>query len=120
MADRNVLSELQRLVVDAASEKKAFDILVLDLRERSDITDCFIICSGNSKIQVQAICDSILEKTYGTPFRPVAIEGYSVGNWVILDLAEIMVHIFQKDVRTQYDLERLWGDVPTIEAISES
>lgn len=110
------LNSLQRLVVNAALEKKAFDILVLDLRKRSDITDFFILCSGNSKVQVQAIADSILEKTYGTEFRPKAVEGYQEGDWVILDLVDAFVHVFKKDVRLHYDLERLWGDVPVIEA----
>lgn len=110
------MTKLQRLIVDAAKDKKAFDILVLDLRNRSDITDFFIICSGNSQVQVRAIADSILEKTYGTEFKPIAVEGYHEGNWVILDLVEVFVHIFQKDVRRYYDLERLWGDVPIIEA----
>ncbi len=112
------MNDLQRLVVEAAAEKKAFDILVLDLRNRSDLTDCFVICSGNSKIQVQAIADSILEEIYGSPYKLVSTEGYSSGNWVVLDLADVIVHVFQKDIRTHYDLERLWGDVPVIKALS--
>lgn len=112
------LNELQRLVVEGAAETKAFDILILDLRNRSDLTDYFILCSGRSKVQVQAIVDSIIEKTYGTPYKPIAVEGYSAGNWVIVDLVDIFVHVFHKDVRSHYDLERLWGDVPVIEAVS--
>lgn len=112
----NPLSDLQRLVVKAVDDKKAFDILILDLRNRTDITDFFLICSGNSRLQVQAICDSILEKTSGAPYKVHAVEGYATGNWVILDLSDIIVHVFQKDTRKHYDLERLWGDVPVIEA----
>ena len=108
------LTKLHRVVVDVALEKKAFDILVLDIRQRSDVTDFFILCSGNSKIQVQAIADAILKETYGTEFRSVAVEGYQGGEWVILDLVDVFVHVFQKDVRRYYDLERLWGDVPVI------
>ena len=108
-------SEIHRTVIDAALEKKAFDILVLDLRNRSDLTDYFILCSGNSNIQVQAIADSIMNKTYGTEYRPIAVEGYQNGNWVILDLVDAFVHVFHKDMRRYYDLERLWGDVPVIE-----
>jgi len=107
------LDELPALVIEAALEKKAFNVLVLDLRNRSDITDYFVICSGNSKAQVQAIANSILEKTYGTAFKPTGIEGLSTGNWVILDMGDVFVHVFQKEVRSYYDLERLWGDVPT-------
>ena len=113
------LSDLQALVIEAVLEKKAFNILVLDLRNRSDITDCFIICSGNSKAQVQAIVNSVLEKIYKTPFQLLAVEGLNAGDWVIVDIEDIFVHVFHKDVRGYYDLERLWGDVPVqeIEAV---
>ena len=113
------LSELQQLVVDATTEKKASNIVILDLRNRTDLTDFFLICSGNSKVQVQAIARNVLEKTYGTPHAAIAVEGLSVGNWIILDLGDMIVHVFQKDVRIHYDLERLWGDVPVIAAMSE-
>ncbi len=115
----NSLTELQRLIVEAVDEKNAFDVIILDLRNRTDITDYFLICSGNSRLQVQAIADSILEKTFGTPYKALVTEGYATGNWVILDLSDIIVHIFQKDTRQQYDLERLWGDVPVINAQSQ-
>lgn len=110
------LSEHQRFIIEAATEKKAFDILLLDVRNRTDLADYLIICSGNSRVQVQAIVDAILEKTRGTPHEPSAMEGYGAGNWVILDMVDILVHVFQKDTRSFYDLERLWGDVPVIEA----
>lgn len=112
------MNDLQRLVVEAAAEKKAFDILALDLRGRSDLTDCFVICSGSSKVQVQAIADSILDKIYASPYRLSSTEGYGSGSWVVLDLDDIVVHIFHKDVRGHYDLERLWGHVPVIKALS--
>ncbi|PIQ97136.1 MAG: ribosome silencing factor [Nitrospinae bacterium CG11_big_fil_rev_8_21_14_0_20_56_8] len=113
------LTELQQIAVSAAKEKKAFDIVLLDLRTRTDITDGFMIASGNTRVQVQAIVDSILEKIYLSPFKVYAIEGYSTGNWVVLDLDDLMVHVFQKDARIHYDLERLWGDVPVIRAVGE-
>lgn len=113
------LNELQQLVVDATTEKKASNIVILDLRNRTDLTDYFLICSGNSKVQVQAIAENILEKTYGTPHAATAVEGLSTGNWVILDLGDMIVHIFHKDIRSHYDLERLWGDVPVIAAMSD-
>ena len=111
------LNALRQLVMSAATDKQAIDLVTLDLRGRSDLTDFFIICSGNSRSQVQAIADSIQEKTYGTQYKISAIEGYSSGNWVILDLGDIFVHIFHKDARTHYDLERLWGDVAIVEAV---
>jgi len=112
------LSELQKLVVEAATEKKATDIIILDLRSRTDFTDFFLICSGNSKVQVQAIADYILEKSRGTSFKTYSVEGYGTGRWVILDMGDMIAHVFQKDTRTYYDLERLWGDVPVVTAVS--
>jgi ribosome-associated protein len=109
------LNSLNQLIVHAAAEKKAFDILVLDLRTCSDLTDFFIICSANSRMQAQAIADSILDQVYESPYKLSSTEGYTSGNWVILDLIDVVVHIFHKDVRVQYDLERLWGDAPTVE-----
>jgi ribosome-associated protein len=108
------LKDLKQLVVEAASEKKAFDILVLDLRERSDLTDFFVICSANSRMQVQAISDSILDQIYKSPHKLSSTEGYTAGNWVVLDLVDVVAHVFHKDIRVQYDLERLWGDVPLV------
>ena len=113
------LSTSQQLAVDSAAEKKAFDILVLDLRNRSDLTDFFLICSGNSKVHVQSIVDAILGNCHQTHNKPLAIEGYSGGNWVVVDLGDLMVHVFHKEVRLHYDLERLWGDVPVIRAIGQ-
>jgi ribosome-associated protein len=109
------LNSLNQLIVHAAAEKKAFDILVLDLRTCSDLTDFFIICSANSRMQTQAVADSILGQVYESPYKLSSTEGYTSGNWVILDLIDVVVHIFHKDVRVQYDLERLWGDAPTVE-----
>ena len=113
------LSTLQQAAVNSAAEKKAFDILVLDLRNRSDLTDFFMICSGNSKVHVQSIVDSILDNCYQTENKPLTIEGYSGGNWVVVDLGDLIVHVFHKEARIHYDLERLWGDVPVIKALSQ-
>ncbi len=109
------LNDLKKLVVQAAAEKKAFDIVILDLRERSDLTDFFVICSASSRMQVQAITDCILDQVCKSQHRISSTEGYTSGNWVVLDLIDVVAHIFHKDVRVQYDLERLWGDVPLVE-----
>jgi ribosome-associated protein len=110
---------VQQIIVNAAAEKKAEDVLILDLRNRSDLTDYFVICSGNSKSQVQAITDSILEKIHKNKHKSSAVEGYAAGNWVVLDLGDIFVHVFHKEARAHYDLERLWGDVPVIKAVGQ-
>ena len=107
--------DLHHIVVQATAEKKAFDILVLDLRKRSDLTDFFVICSGNSRMQVQAIADSVLGQVFKSKQKMSSLEGYTSGNWVVLDLVDVVVHIFHRDVRAQYDLERLWGDVPVVQ-----
>ena len=112
------LSELQQMVVDAATVKKASDIIILDLRNRTDLTDFFFICSGRSKVQVQAIADSILERSYQSPYKVSIVEGRSTGNWIILDLGDLMAHVFHYETRIYYDLERLWGDVPVIAEMS--
>ena len=86
----NTLNDLKQLVVQAAAEKKAFDILVMDLRERSDLTDFFVICSATSRMQVQAITDSILDQVYESPHKLSTREGYTSGNWVVLDLIDVV------------------------------
>lgn len=99
-------------------KKKATDIVILDLRNRTDLTDYFMICSGRSKVQVQAIADNILEQSYQSPYKVTTVEGMATGNWVILDLGDLMVHVFHHETRHHYDLERLWGDVPIIAELS--
>ena len=116
---REKFSAMQQLVVEAAFEKKAFDSLILDLRNRSDLTDSFIICSANSKVHVQSIVDAILDKCQLAKIKPLGVEGYSSGYWVVVDLGDLIAHIFHKEARLHYDLERLWGDVPIVEAISQ-
>lgn len=112
------LTELQQMVVDAAIDKKATDIIILDLRNRTDLTDYFLICSGQSKVQVQAIADNILERSYGTPYKVATVEGMATGTWVILDLGDLIAHVFHHETRSHYDLERLWGDVPVVAELS--
>ncbi len=114
------LSELQQMVVDAATDKKASDIIILDLRNRTDLTDYFLICSGRSKVQVQAIADNTRERSYQSPYKVHVVEGRSTGNWIILDLGDMMAHVFHYETRRHYDLERLWGDVPVIAEMSGS
>ena len=116
---RENFNGLQQFVVEVTSERKAFDVLVLDLKNRSDLTDCFIICSANSKTHVQSIADAIIEKCYGKNIKPLGVEGYSGGYWVVIDLGDLIAHIFHKEARLHYDLERLWGDVPVIKAIGK-
>lgn len=104
-----------KLAIQCASEKKAFDLVALDLRDIASFTEFFIIASGANQRQVQAIADEIneqLKKQLGS--RAVRIEGYTSGEWVLLDYGDFIVHIFDKDAREFYDLTRLWHDAKKV------
>lgn len=103
------------IAVRAAEDKKAIDITVLDIHEISVIADYFIICSGRSGTQVQAIVENIqemLEKDGAVVFHR---EGFREGNWILLDCGDVVVHVFQEAERQFYNLERLWGDAQVVE-----
>ena len=102
------------LVVDAASDTKAEDILVLNVSEVTTITDFFVIVSGRGERQVQAIADKIVEKAKASGRQPVGIEGYTAGRWILIDLGDVVVHAFVPEEREVYRLERLWGDAPVV------
>ena len=96
-------------VVDAAQDKKATGIVVLDLKKAGAFTDYFVICSGANPRQVQAIADSIEETLKGQKQRPSLVEGYARAEWVLLDYFDFVVHVFSKHARDFYALDRLWG-----------
>jgi ribosome-associated protein len=105
-----------REAVASAEDRKAIDLKVLHLSEVSDFTDYFLICSGASERQVQAIADGVQEKLRGDKVRPLHVEGYSRGQWVLLDYGDLVVHVFLEEPRRFYALERLWGDAPDVTA----
>lgn len=110
------LDEEVKLAIVSASEKKAFDLTVLDLREIATFTEFFIIASANNQRQVQAICDEIqeqLKKQLNS--KAVRIEGYNSAEWVLLDYGDFIVHVFEQKAREFYDLERLWRDAKKVE-----
>ena len=96
--------------VNAASEKKALDVVVLDLREIASFTDYFVITSGTNERQVQAISDGVYEtlKKAGSP--AARVEGYKTAEWILLDYGDFIVHVFEEKSRKFYDLERLWRE----------
>jgi ribosome-associated protein len=111
--------ELQ-LAIRCAADKKAVDIVGLDLRDIASFTEFFIIATGNNQRQVQAIADEINEqvkKQLAT--RPVRIEGYSTAEWVLLDYGDFIFHIFNGEAREFYDLARLWRDARKVEMPSD-
>ena len=103
-----------REAVAAAEDRKAVELRVLHLEKVSDFTDYFLICSGTSERQVQAIADSVQERMREEQVRPLHVEGYNRGQWVLLDYGDFVVHIFQDEPRRFYSLERLWGDAPDV------
>ena len=104
-----------KVVVAAALDKKAVDVVVLDLRAGSAFTDAFIICTGTNVRQVQAIADGVEAALKKAGQRPALVEGYSRAEWILMDYFDFIVHIFTPATRTFYDLERLWGDAERIE-----
>lgn len=102
-----------------ALEKKAFDITILELTKASSLTDYFLICSGRSDRQVQAIAQSIEEKMGEKGVRPLGEEGMREGRWVLIDYADVVIHIFYDQIRHYYDLEGLWIEAPRIKPPEE-
>lgn len=105
---------LADLVVDAASEKKAEDIVVMNVSEVTTIADLFVILSGRGERQVQSIAEGIVERASEAGRRPIGIEGLRAGRWVLIDLGDVIVHAFVPEERELYRLERLWGDAPVV------
>ncbi len=105
-----------RLAIQCAADKKAFDMIALDLRSIASFTEFFIIATGSNQRQVQAIADEINEQLKKQlQRRPVRIEGYNSAEWVLLDFGDFIVHIFNNEAREFYDLARLWRDARKVE-----
>jgi ribosome-associated protein len=107
--------------VQAARDKKAIDIVVLDLRKADGFTDYFVICSGTNTRQIRAIADGVedtLRREFGE--RPTLAEGVHKSEWILLDYFNFIVHVFSRDCRAFYDLERLWGNAERLEFADES
>ena len=111
------LSSELTAAVAAALDKKAHDVVVLDLSKASAFTDFFVICTGNNVRQVQAIADAVQEAVGA---KPALVEGYPRGEWVLIDYFDFIVHVFLPATREFYGLERLWGDAERVEVSSSS
>lgn len=107
--------KLALLCRDLADNKKAENIVILDLRELSSVTDYFVIASGTSEPHLRAIVDEITDKLREEhDLRPKAIDGTLQAAWIVLDYFDVIVHVMRSDVRDRYDLETLWGDAPRV------
>jgi ribosome-associated protein len=100
------------LLARAALDKKACDLVVLDVREHTSIADYFIVCSGRSDRQVQSVAQGLEENAAEEGIKPFAIEGTQRGHWVLMDFSDVIVHVFYQPVREFYDLDGLWGHAP--------
>ncbi len=113
MSDLDRLTKVA-LIVEAARERKAEDLVGLDVREISSFADSFIIATGTSDRHVRSVTDSIEASLKSAGDPPMGIEGYDEGRWVLIDCGDAIVHVFQQEVRDHYDLERLWSDAPAL------
>ncbi|RSD24139.1 ribosome silencing factor [Mesobacillus subterraneus] len=111
--------ELLMTAVKAADDKRAEDIMVLNMKGISLIADYFVICHGNSDKQVQAIAREIREKALEQGYDLKRMEGFDEARWVLIDIGDVVVHVFHKEERSYYNLERLWGDAPIENVQSE-
>ena len=115
MTATDTARELALVAANAAADKLATDIVLIDVSERLVITDVFVIATGNNERQVEAIVDEVEEKLRQAGVKPLRREGRRDGRWVLLDYADIVVHVQHAEERLYYALERLWKDCPTID-----
>ena len=109
---------LAKKIAAFALGKKAHDVIIMDLRKLTDMTDYFVICSADSDTQVKAIADEVMDGTEKLGAEVWHSEGMSQRQWVLLDYIDVVVHVFHKEVRKFYNLEKLWGD-SVIEAVED-
>ena len=107
--------ELVKIIYNAIEDRKGEDIRVLDISGVSDMADYFIIASGNNKNQVQAIADNVNEAMLENRLELKQTEGYNTAGWILMDYGDIIVHVFSKEERLFYDLERIWRDGKTVD-----
>jgi ribosome-associated protein len=119
-ADKTPSLSKTRMAVEAALDVKAEDVVALDVKELSSFADVFVVCTGRSDRQVRAIADSIEKAAKQAGEPPLGIEGYAEGRWVLIDLDDVIVHVFTPENRAHYDIERLWSDAPSIEVAARA
>lgn len=108
---------LAHRIVDVASEKKASDIVLLNVAELTTMADFFVICSGASERQVQAVAEALIAAGEAAGRAPLGVEGLRTARWVLVDFGDVIAHVFTPDERSYYRLERLWGDAPIVVAL---
>lgn len=107
--------EILKTIINALDDKKAENIQIIDISEISTVADYFIITNGTNRSQIQALSDNVQEKLAAKGIHPKNIEGYNTANWILLDYSDILIHIFDKESRGFYDLERIWRDAQCVD-----
>ena len=116
MSDFETSKKMAAMAVDALEDRKGEDVRVIDISSISTLGDFFIIAAGNNRNQVQALADSVQEKLGRAGFMTKNVEGYDAANWILLDFGDIIVHVFNSEMRVLYDLERIWRDGKEVSA----
>lgn len=111
----NLIQQMIENAVSGLEDKKGEDIKIIDISEVSPISDYFVLASGSNRNQVQAMADSVVEKMHKAGFSLKQIEGYDSANWILMDFVDIVVHVFDRESRNFYDLERIWKDGKLVE-----
>ena len=114
----NTINNTLKTIVDALENKKAEELQLIDIREVSTIADYFVITNGTNMSQIQALADNVEEKLAINGIHPRSVEGYNTANWILMDYNDILVHIFDKESRGFYELERMWRDGKVIDVKS--
>lgn len=107
--------ERARRIAEAALDKKAEDVVALDVRELTSFADTFLLATGTSDRHVRTVADAVVEAARVAGERPLGVEGQDEARWVLIDFGDVIVHVFRRDVRDHYDLERLWSDAPRLD-----
>ena len=112
--------QLARLLRGAAAEKKAWDPVVIDVRDQTSVADYFVICEGETDRQVRAIADGMVEAAKAKDRKPLAVDGYADAGWILLDFDSVLAHVFLPGERAYYDLEALWASAEKKRVIKPS
>lgn len=115
MSDIDISKKMAAIAIDALEDRKGEDVHTIDISSISIIADYFVIASGTNINQVQALADNVQEMLGRAGYMTKNVEGYDAGNWILLDFGDIIVHVFDKENRLFYDLERIWRDGKLIE-----
>ncbi len=105
--------QLKKLALDALEDVKAIDIVEIDVREKTSVCDVMIIATGNTNRQVRSLADNVVARAKDAGEQPVGIEGQAGGEWVLVDLGDVVVHVMQPETRDRYSLEKLWEMAPS-------